>query len=59
MTQTVTPYLLYEDVDDVDDACERVRTSGGRILSEPEDTPRGRSVRLEDPSGHRWYLQER
>lgn len=50
---------VFVSVDDLDGACERVRTSGGCILTEPEDTPRGRSVRVEDPAGHRWYLQER
>jgi uncharacterized glyoxalase superfamily protein PhnB len=45
-------------VDDVDAHCERARSAGARILSEPEDSPFGRRYRAEDAEGQRWmFLQ--
>jgi uncharacterized glyoxalase superfamily protein PhnB len=46
-------------VDDLDAHCERARTAGARILTEPEATPHGRQYRAEDPEGHRWLFEER
>lgn len=45
--------------DDLDALVERARGAGARILTEPEDTPHGRQVRVEDPEGHRWMFGER
>ena len=49
--------LVY--VDDVTAHCERARTAGARILSEPEDGFPGRRYRVEDIEGHRWMFMER
>ncbi len=46
-------------VDDLDAHFERVRSSGARVLSEPEATPHGRQYRVEDSEGHRWMFQQR
>jgi uncharacterized glyoxalase superfamily protein PhnB len=46
-------------VDDFDARAEQTRAAGARILTEPEHTPHGRQLRVEDPEGHRWMLQER
>ncbi len=44
---------------DLDALVAQARSAGARILSEPEDTPHGRQVRIEDPEGHRWMFGER
>jgi PhnB protein len=49
--------LVY--VDDVHGHCERARTAGARILSEPEDDQYGVRYRAEDLEGHRWMFMER
>jgi uncharacterized glyoxalase superfamily protein PhnB len=41
---------------DFDALLEWARAAGTRVLTEPEDTPHGRRVRLEDPEGHRWMF---
>jgi uncharacterized protein len=38
-------------VDDADAHVERVRSGGGSVLSEPEDTPYGRFAVVQDPNG--------
>jgi uncharacterized glyoxalase superfamily protein PhnB len=58
-----TPYVVdgvMVYVDDVDGHCERARTAGARILSEPEDNPDAgqRQYRAEDPEGHRWMFAQ-
>jgi PhnB protein len=55
-----TPYLVdgvFVLVADVDQHAERARAAGARILSEPEDSPRGRLYRVEDVEGHRWMFE--
>ena len=42
--------------DDLDALVEQARGAGARILTELEDTPHGRQVRIEDPEGHRWMF---
>ena len=49
--------LVY--VDDLDAHCERARSAGATILSEPEDTPHGRHYRAADVEGHRWMFSAR
>lgn len=54
-----TPYIvdgLLLTVADVDEQFARARAAGATVLSEPQDTPHGRQVRVEDPEGHRWML---
>lgn len=54
-----TPYIvdgLLVTVADVDELFATARAAGATILSEPQDTPHGRQVRVEDPEGHRWML---
>ena len=52
-----TGALVY--VDDVDAHCERARSNGAQILSEPEDQPHGdRNYRVADHEGHRWMFAQ-
>lgn len=44
-------------VDDADAHAAAARAAGARILTEPEDSPRGRLYRAEDPEGHRWMFE--
>jgi uncharacterized glyoxalase superfamily protein PhnB len=52
-------------VDDVDAACERARSAGAIIASEPETTDYGeeywadRACEVVDLEGHRWWLLQR
>jgi PhnB protein len=46
-------------VDDLDALVDRARAAEARILTEPEETPHGRQVRVEDIEGHRWMFQQR
>jgi uncharacterized glyoxalase superfamily protein PhnB len=51
---SAVPYIIggvLVTVDDVNAHCERARAAGARILSEPEDTPYGRTYRCEDQEG--------
>lgn len=46
-------------VDDVRAHCERARTQGARILTEPTDFEYGeRQYTAEDPAGHQWTFSE-
>jgi uncharacterized glyoxalase superfamily protein PhnB len=56
------PYIIdgvLVQVDDVAAHCERARSAGAFILSEPEDTEDGRHYRVEDVEGHRWMFEEK
>jgi uncharacterized glyoxalase superfamily protein PhnB len=56
------PYIIdgvLVQVDNVDAHCERARTAGAVILSEPETTDDGRRYRAEDLEGHRWMFEEK
>ena len=45
------------NVDDVDDAAERVLSSGVELLNGPVDRPWGvRTASFQDPSGHIWEI---
>jgi uncharacterized glyoxalase superfamily protein PhnB len=46
-------------LEDIDAHFQRARAAGAKILSAPEDGPRGRSYRVEDLEGHRWMFMER
>ena len=56
------PYVVdgvFVYVSDVDAHFERARTSGARILSEPQDQDFGeRHYRVEDLEGHRWMFSQ-
>jgi uncharacterized glyoxalase superfamily protein PhnB len=44
-------------VDDVDAHCQRARSAGAHIDSEPVDQPYGqREYGARDPEGHRWWF---
>jgi uncharacterized glyoxalase superfamily protein PhnB len=61
-TWSRVPYIIdgvLVQVDDVAAHCERARTAGAVILSEPEDSPDGRRYRVEDVEGHRWMFVEK
>jgi lactoylglutathione lyase len=46
-------------VDDVDAACERLRSKGVQLLNGPMDRAWGvRTVSFEDPAGHIWELAQ-
>jgi uncharacterized glyoxalase superfamily protein PhnB len=46
-------------VDDVNAACARVPTAGGRVLDEPTDQHWGlRQAAVADPEGQRWELTQ-
>jgi PhnB protein len=45
--------------DDLDALAAQAHAAGARILTEPEETPHGRQVRIEDLEGHRWMFGER
>lgn len=45
------------DVDDVDEACARVRAAGVELLNGPLDRPWGvRTAAFRDPAGHVWEI---
>jgi catechol 2,3-dioxygenase-like lactoylglutathione lyase family enzyme len=45
------------DVDDVDEACARVRAAGVELLNGPVDRPWGvRTAAFRDPAGHVWEI---
>ena len=52
-------------IDDADAHCERARTAGATISTEPKTTDYGedywadRSYEAEDPEGHRWWFTQR
>lgn len=52
-------------VDDVDAHCERARSAGATITSEPKTTDHGeeywadRTYEVEDIEGHRWWFAQR
>jgi uncharacterized glyoxalase superfamily protein PhnB len=46
-------------VDDARAHCERARSHGARILSEPNDFPYGEcQYTAEDPAGHHWTFSQ-
>ena len=50
---------LYVYVDDVDKHFDHARSSGARILADPEDQFYGdRRYSAEDPEGHHWYFAQ-
>ncbi|MBO0883548.1 MAG: VOC family protein [Mycobacterium sp.] len=49
-------WLPYFSVDEVDKAATRVMERGGKIISEPQDTPYGRMAACEDPWGARFSI---
>ncbi len=51
--------VVFALVDDVEAHAERARAAGARVLGEPEDSPRGRLYRVEDPEGNRWMFEQR
>jgi uncharacterized glyoxalase superfamily protein PhnB len=54
-----TTHSVIVRVDDVDAHCERARSHGARILSEPEDFQYGeRQYAVEDLAGHRWTFSQ-
>ena len=51
--------MLYIDMLDVDNHCERARKAGAKIVEEPKDTFYGaRRYGAEDPEGHLWFFAE-
>lgn len=44
-------WLVYFGVDDTDKAVANAKSNGGKVLSEPMDTPWGRFAILADPWG--------
>lgn len=48
---------VFVQVDDLDAHYERAKSAGATILSEPEDSPRGRLYRAADLEGHRWMFE--
>jgi uncharacterized glyoxalase superfamily protein PhnB len=49
---------VWIEVDDLDAHLERARAAGARVLSGPEENPRGRLYRAEDLEGHRWMFEQ-
>jgi predicted enzyme related to lactoylglutathione lyase len=49
-------WQVYLGTADVDASAARVRELGGTVRSEPEDTPYGRMVGVEDPNGTGFWL---
>jgi uncharacterized glyoxalase superfamily protein PhnB len=55
----ITPYLLYEDVDDVDAHYEAAKAAGAHIFLELADQYYGdRTYGAEDPEGHQWSFAQ-
>ncbi len=52
-------HLVMVRIDDAHAHCERARSHGARILTEPTDWEYGeRQYVAEDPAGHRWTFSE-
>lgn len=53
------PYIIdgvLVRVNDIEAHCERARSAGAVVLSQPEHTEHGHLYRVEDLEGHRWMF---
>ncbi|HET7572797.1 MAG TPA: VOC family protein [Gaiellaceae bacterium] len=48
---------VFVRVADLDAHAAAAQAAGAHLLTEPEDSPRGRLYRVEDPEGHRWMFE--
>lgn len=55
--ETKPGWLMYVQVDDIDDAIRKVTANGGKVIEPPVEVPgTGRMAEIEDPEGNRLGL---